>query len=72
MTVRERDPDFPALPLISKQRWNTMSEQEKFDRHCLEVAEARKIFDERQAAGMDIFEAAENLPVPRMNRRGVS
>jgi len=42
-----------------------------FERHCSEVAEAAKIFDARQAAGMSIFDAAENLPVPRANRAGL-
>jgi hypothetical protein len=35
-----------------------------------EIAEARRLFDERQANGVGIFEAAENLPVPEMNRAG--
>jgi hypothetical protein len=38
--------------------------------HLREVAEAARVFAERQKAGMDIFNAAENLPVPRMNRGG--
>jgi hypothetical protein len=65
-----QDPVFPTLPFISDATFQAMTEPEKFARHVLEVAEARKIFDARQAAGMSIFDAAENLPVPRMNRKG--
>jgi hypothetical protein len=38
--------------------------------HLREVAEAARVFAERQKAGMSIFEAAENLPIPRLNRAG--
>lgn len=41
-------------------------------RHLAEIAEAQKIFDSRQADGVDIFDAAEDLPVPALNRRGSS
>jgi len=64
------DPDFPALPFISAAEFEAITEAQKFARHVLEVAEVAKIFDVRQAAGMSIFEAAEGLPVPRMNRGG--
>jgi hypothetical protein len=62
------DPVFPALPLIPDRGWDRMTEDEKFARHCLEIAEAAKIFNARMAAGIDQFEAAKDLPVPRMNR----
>jgi hypothetical protein len=65
------DPDFPNLPLVPDKEFKKWTEVRKFERHGLEVAEAAKIFDARQAAGMDIFDAAENLPVPRMNRSGL-
>src|SRR5260370_18804263 len=38
--------------------------------HLREVAEAARVFAERQKAGMNIFDAAENLPTPRLNRAG--
>ena len=62
------DSHFPKLPFISDAKFRKMTNAEKFARHVQEVAEAAKIFDARQAAGMDIFDAAKNLPVPRMNR----
>jgi hypothetical protein len=65
------DPDFPNLPFVSDAEFKTWSEDEKFHRHCLEIAEAAKIFQALQDAGMDPFDAAERLPVPRMNRRGM-
>jgi hypothetical protein len=69
MTMKA-DPDFPNLPFVSDNEFAMWSEEEKFKRHCLEVAEAARIFDERQEAGIGIFDAAENLPVPRMNWSG--
>jgi hypothetical protein len=38
--------------------------------HLREVAEASRVFAERQKAGADPFEAAQDLPVPRLNRLG--
>ncbi len=38
--------------------------------HLREIAEAARVFAERQRAGADIFSAAEDLPTPRTNRRG--
>jgi hypothetical protein len=70
VATNRSDPDFPTLPFISAAEFEAMTEAEKFARHVLEVAEAAKLFDARQAAGMSIFEAAEGLPVPRMNRGG--
>jgi hypothetical protein len=64
------DPHFPNLPYISDVEWQRMSKDDRWQRHLLEVAEAARIFDKRQAAGMNIFDAADNLPVPRMNRHG--
>jgi hypothetical protein len=62
------DPVFPALPLIPNDVWDHMTEQQKWERHLIEVGEATRIFNERMAAGVDPFEAAKGLPVPRMNR----
>jgi hypothetical protein len=64
------DPHFPNLPLVSDAEFEKWTEQQKFARHVLEIAEVQKIFDARQVAGMDIFDAAEGLPIPRMNRKG--
>jgi hypothetical protein len=63
------DPDFPSLPYVS-EGYSNWTNKQKADRHTLEVREAAKMFDAMQAAGMSIFDAAENLPVPRMNRAG--
>jgi hypothetical protein len=38
--------------------------------HLREIQEAAQVFAERQKAGLDIFSAAEDLPVPRLNRAG--
>jgi hypothetical protein len=64
------DPQFPSLPFISDAEWAEMTEAQKFARHVLEVAEAAKVFAALQASGMDIFDAAEKVPTPRMNRLG--
>jgi hypothetical protein len=45
----------------------TCPEGRKHVQHVEEIAAACRIFDERQKAGMNIFEAAENLPIPQMN-----
>jgi hypothetical protein len=62
------DPDFPNLPFISDAEWAAMSKEQQSERHTLEVREAARVFDALQAAGMDIFDAAEKVPTPRMNR----
>jgi hypothetical protein len=41
-------------------------------RHLSELSQSQKQFDARQAAGTDIFTAAEDLPVPTLNRRGMT
>jgi hypothetical protein len=63
------DPHFPNLPFVSDEEWATWTKEQKHKRHTLEVAEAVKIFGALQAVGMDIFEAAERVPTPRMNRK---
>jgi hypothetical protein len=67
-----QDPNFPALPYVSDQEYLTLSREQKLKRHTLEVREAARMFDAMQAAGLDIGEAAERVPTPRMNRRGRS
>jgi hypothetical protein len=64
-----KDAGFPNLPFVSDREFAGWTEKQRWDRHVLEVAEAARIFGARQAAGMDIIEAAKNLPIPRMNRR---
>jgi hypothetical protein len=64
-----KDPGFPNLPFVSDEEFAGWTRQQRWERHnIIEVAEAARIFDARQAAGMDIVEAAKNLPVPRLNR----
>ncbi len=70
--MQQRDPHFPDLPYVSDEEYATWTKEQKRERHVLEVAAAAKIFDALQAGGMDIFEAAEKVPVPRMNRASKS
>jgi hypothetical protein len=68
-----RDPHFPNLPFVSDEEWAGWTEQQKWQRHLLEVAEASRIFRAMQDDGMDPFEAAERVArehVPRMNLNG--
>jgi hypothetical protein len=37
--------------------------------HLREIETAKRIFDKRQANGSDIFQARQDLPTPRLNRR---
>ncbi len=68
--MKKMDPNFPNLPFVSDAEFETWDDKQKQERDALEVAEAARIFGARLTAGMDIFQAAENLPVARMNRRG--
>jgi hypothetical protein len=64
------DPDFPSLPRVPaaiRERW---SEDEKFRRHCEEIAVVEAIWRERQKAGQSAIEASFGLPVPHQNRSG--
>jgi hypothetical protein len=62
-----RDADFPALPYVPDSERCWWSEEERFKRHCLEISENAKAFDQRLAYGMPILEAAK-LQVPWTNR----
>jgi hypothetical protein len=62
------DPHFPNLPPVSDAEYRRWTKEQRWKRHLLEIAEAARIFGALQAAGIDLFEAAENLPTPRMNR----
>jgi len=64
------DPDFPSLPYVSDAEYSNWTNKQKADRHTLEVREAAKMFDAMQAVGMNIGDAAERVPTPRMNRAG--
>jgi hypothetical protein len=64
------DPHFPNLPPVSDAEYRRWTKEQRWKRHLLEVAEAARIFGALQAVGMDIFEAAERVPTPRMNRAG--
>jgi hypothetical protein len=66
--MQPRDPHFPNLPPVSDEEYRRWTKKQKADRHTLEVREAAKMFDAMQAVGMDIFEAADRVPTPRMNR----
>jgi hypothetical protein len=55
---------------VSDEQYRRWTKKQKADRHTLEIAEAAKMFNALQSLGIDPFEAAENLPVPRMNRGG--
>jgi hypothetical protein len=64
------DPDFPGLPFVPPHVRAGWSEDEKFTRHCQEIAAGTEIWQERQRAGQSAVEASFNLPVPHQNRRG--
>jgi hypothetical protein len=70
-SMMRSDPDFPNLPFVPDKEFEKWTELKKVERHVLEVAESAKVFDARQAAGMNIFDATEKLSVPRMNRGGL-
>jgi hypothetical protein len=62
---------WPFDPEIWHKYWiENAPEGRRHVKHCEEIAEAARIFAARQAAGMDIFDAAEGLRVPEMNRAG--
>jgi hypothetical protein len=67
--MQPHDPHFPNLPPVADQEYARTKDQ-RWKRHVLEIAEAAKMFEAMQAVGMDIFDAAERVPVPRMNRTG--
>ncbi len=52
-----RDPNFPNQPFVSDEWFAGWTEKRKLARHVLEIAEAAKVFDARQAAGVSIFDA---------------
>ena len=62
------DRHFPTLPFVPDEQYATWTKEQRWKRHLLEVAEAARIFGALQAAGVDIFGAAERVPVPCMNR----
>ena len=64
------DPHFPNLPFVPDEQYATWTKEQRHKRHVLEVAEAARIFGALQAAGVNIFDAAERVPVARMNRAG--
>ena len=66
------DPDFPNLPYVSDAEYATWTNEQQQKRYTLEVAEAAKKFADLEASGLDPFEAAERVPVPRANRAGMS
>ena len=66
--MEPRDPHFPTLSFVTDEEYRRWTQKQKADRHTLEVAEAARIFGALQAAGVDIFGAAERVPVPCMNR----
>jgi hypothetical protein len=59
---------FPTLPPISAEEYRRFTKKQRADRHTLEIAEGAKLFNALQSLGIDIFEAAERVPVPRANR----
>jgi hypothetical protein len=65
------DPYYPNLPLIPDETWERMSKEERWQRHLLEVAEGQRMFDAMQDPGVDIFDASQRIPTPRMDRAGM-
>ncbi len=68
--MQQLDPHFPTLPYISDEEYRRWTKEQRHKRHVLEIAEAARIFNALQSAGVDIFESAERVPTPRMNRTG--
>jgi hypothetical protein len=68
--MQQPDPNFPALPFVPDEEYRRWTKEQRWKRHLLEVAEAARIFGALQAAGVNIFDAAERVPTPRANRAG--
>ena len=80
-----KDLDFPNLPLLpeSEDEWRAVAythgrsiEDEKFNRHLLEVAEAARLYDAAANAGTlkpykhsDGTPGWRGVPIPHRNRR---
>jgi hypothetical protein len=61
------DPNFPSLPFIPDDERCLWSEEQKWQRHLLEIEANAVLFNRRLRDGMPIAEATK-LPIPWMNR----